>query len=102
MGNPAEPDQTPGDAHDEENHPDPREILALLDAASSGTWEFEWDPQGGSPISCSGVEVAWLAPDMEGHPQAEANGILLASAPGLLRRCAERIAFLEGYAGIVR
>lgn len=102
MADPAVPDPTPGDAHDEENHPDPTEIFALLHAASVGTWEFGWEPQGGSAISCSGVEVAWLAPDMEGHPKAEANGVLLAAAPDLLRRCALRITDLEAQAGIVR
>jgi hypothetical protein len=102
MADPAVPDITPGDAHDEEDRPDPAEILALVNAASVGAWDFAWDPAGGSAISCSGVEVAWLAPDMEGHPKAKANGTMLAAAPELLRRCAQRIARLEELAGIVR
>jgi hypothetical protein len=102
MGNPAVPDPTPGDAHDEENHPDPRAILRLVDSALLGTWEFTWDEGGGSVISCSGIEVTWMAPDMEGHTLAQPTGEMLAAAPELLRRCAQRIQQLEAQAGIVR
>lgn len=101
MADPAAPDPTPGDPHDEETRPDARGILAMLDGALLGTWEFSWEPEGGSPISCSGVEVAWLAPDMEGHTLAEPTGEMLAAAPGLLRACALRILDLEAKAGIV-
>lgn len=86
---------------DDENRADLGRIETMLRAANSSAWPrgmgaafgteeprlrlvFDSTPDAMVIRSADGVDVFWLSPDMEGHPDAIALGELLAAAPEML------------------
>lgn len=105
MADPAASDaRNAGNPTDEEDRPDLARIdVMLANLTEDGRWSFDSTP-GAQVISTAsgGIDIVWVAPDMEGHPDAIANGELIAQAPALLRQCVDEIRRLEELAGIVR
>lgn len=86
---------------DDEKRADLGRIETMLRAANSGAWPkgmarafeaeaprlrlvFDSTPDAMVIRNADGIDVFWLSPDMEGHPDAIALGELLAAAPEML------------------
>lgn len=93
------PARNAGNPHDEEERPDIDAIEAMLRAVIPGEWRA--DIHRLIVVSqAKGLDVLWMAPDMEGHPDAVRTLELVAQAPGLLRALTAEVRRLRSLAGI--
>lgn len=105
MADPAEAGARDAGNPDDEERPDLDRIETQLGAADSlGELALTFDSTPGAMVirnDRTGLDVFWLAPDMDGHPDAIAMGELVAEAPEHLRRLVLEVRRLQLLAGIV-
>lgn len=105
MADPAEAGaRNAGNPDDEEERPDLGRIETQLGAAGGeGELHLAFDSTAGAMVirnDRSGLDVFWLAPDMDGHPDAIALCELATEAPEHLRRLVREVRRLQLLAGI--